>query len=115
MAMAARMPMMATTIMSSMSVKPCWVPSAFLFSCQKLTMDADLLCGPSGPTVWIEKDVRLPLYLARAVPNREGLTRHGIDVEERGEADACDPGRPPGVEWLEVVHGRGAPRCQAPD
>src|SRR5712692_3954780 len=46
-AMAARMPMMATTIISSMSVKPCWVLSAFLFSCQKLNMDADLLCGLS--------------------------------------------------------------------
>ncbi len=96
--MAARMPMMATTIMSSMSVKPRWGPSAFLFSCQKLTMDTTLPCGLSGPTVWIEKDGRLTLYLARAVPNPESLTPAQIDVEDRGEADANNPRRPPGVK-----------------
>jgi hypothetical protein len=32
MAMAARMPMMATTIMSSMRVKPRWLPNSFLFA-----------------------------------------------------------------------------------
>ena len=36
MAMAARMPMMATTIINSMSVKPRWLPSTFIFLCQKL-------------------------------------------------------------------------------
>ena len=38
MAMAARIPMMATTIMSSMSVKPRWLPSIFRFLCQKLSI-----------------------------------------------------------------------------
>ena len=38
MAMAARIPMMATTIISSMSVKPRWLPSIFRFLCQKLSM-----------------------------------------------------------------------------
>src|SRR5215469_7813908 len=34
-AMAARMPMMATTIMSSMRVKPRWLPSIFRFLCHR--------------------------------------------------------------------------------
>src|SRR5215813_11854480 len=33
--MAARMPMMATTIINSISVKPRWLPRVFLFLCQK--------------------------------------------------------------------------------
>src|SRR5258706_10628572 len=37
-AMAARIPMMATTIISSMSVKPRWLPSIFRFLCQKLSI-----------------------------------------------------------------------------
>src|SRR4030095_5006043 len=41
-AMAARMPMIATTIISSMSVKPRWVPSIFRFRCQK----ANILFSP---------------------------------------------------------------------
>src|SRR5882724_8971877 len=38
MAMAARMPMMATTIISSMSVKPRWLPTAFLFFIQNIVI-----------------------------------------------------------------------------
>src|SRR6266849_4277514 len=98
-----RMPMMATTIMSSMSVKPRWVSSAFLSSCQKLTMDANLLCGPSGPTVWIENDGHLALYLAPAVPNLESLTRAQIHVDDDGEADAGDPRWPSRGRILEVL------------
>src|SRR5215813_11318856 len=36
--MAARMPMMATTIMSSMRVKPRWLPSTVRFLCHRLIM-----------------------------------------------------------------------------
>jgi hypothetical protein len=98
-----------------MSVKPSWVPRAFLFSCQKLTTDADLLYGPSGTTVRIEKGARCALCLARAVPDLENLTPGQIDVEDRGEADAGDPRRPFRGRMARGRPGRGATRCQAPD
>src|SRR6266851_1109240 len=108
MAMAARMPMMATTIMSSMSVKPCWVPSTFLFLCQTLPMDATSCVGPLGPAVWIEKDGSRTHYLAGAVPNLETLAPAQIDVEDRGEADAGDPRWPSRGRILEVLWERSA-------
>src|SRR5712691_12452861 len=45
MAMAARMPMMATTIINSMSVKPRWLPSIARFLCQKLIISVFPLAG----------------------------------------------------------------------
>jgi hypothetical protein len=35
---------MATTIISSMSVKPRWLPSIVRFLCQKVSMSSLLLC-----------------------------------------------------------------------
>src|SRR6266702_384363 len=42
-AMAVRMPMMATTIISAMSVKPRWLPGVVLILCQWLTTSASPL------------------------------------------------------------------------
>src|SRR6266850_6942849 len=40
MAIAARIPMMATTIINSMSVKPCWLPSSLCRRCKNFVMDS---------------------------------------------------------------------------
>src|SRR5215831_2681463 len=48
MAMAARMPMMATTIISSMRVKPFWFPICIRFLCQNLNMCSSLITLDRG-------------------------------------------------------------------
>src|SRR5512144_2997696 len=59
-AMAARMPMMATTIINSMSVKPRWLPSIFRF--QNLVIDL-----PPGSFVALRPIMEVELLLEGGV------------------------------------------------
>src|SRR5712692_9777575 len=98
MAMAARIPMMATTIISSMSVKPRWLPSAFLFVCQKLNMGSVSFESLCCSEMFEIKLTIMPFVIARSVPSADcGLCQH---------ADAAKPGI-----WATVarVFAQGAP------
>src|SRR5713226_8532978 len=107
-AMAARIPMMATTIISSMSVKPRWLPSAFLFVCQKLNMGSVSFECVCRSEMFEIKLTIMPFVIARSVPSGDGGPCQHADTAKPGiwATGACvfAQGAPTGGRGLSGRH-----------
>src|SRR6266436_4779646 len=95
MAMAARMPMMATTIISSMSVKPRWFPSGVpdVFRCIRMVFSP---LGPFRPLIHVNRALVSGRLAASEVPPcclGQGVTRVGLATFFGDRVAVNDPGR----------------------
>src|SRR4029450_6772937 len=93
-AMAARIPMIATTIISSMSVKPRWLPSIFRFLCQKASTLISFMSVSLCRQLVIPME-RYAFYRCMACAKRQGgdfrRTASGGTLEVAQPIDFVDP------------------------
>src|SRR6266851_2131413 len=120
MAMAARIPMMATTIINSMSVKPRWLPSGLRCLCQNFVMDSasivpdEMLVPRPGWTSMRAGAVSAKLHIvchasgSRRWRWKDLIVWEGLRVID-GRPDSVDPPTPASPRKTAITRGGFTP------